>query len=58
MARTVREDANLQPAKPLKPTHLSERAPLEWDRLMGESSSPASRLLRPIGRYCPPRLRS
>lgn len=36
MPRTVREDANLQPAKPLKPARLSERASAEWDRLVGE----------------------
>jgi phage terminase small subunit len=36
MPRTVRKDANLKPGKPLKPTNLSDRAALEWDRLTGE----------------------
>jgi phage terminase small subunit len=36
MPRTVKKDANLQPGKPAKPTNLSERAAIEWDRLTGE----------------------
>jgi len=36
MPRTVRKDPNLKPGKPLKPTNLSDRAALEWDRLTGE----------------------
>jgi phage terminase small subunit len=36
MPRTVKEDANLQPGKPLKPANLSDRASQEWDRLLGE----------------------
>jgi phage terminase small subunit len=36
MPRTVKEDANLQPGTPLKPSNLSTRAALEWDRLTGE----------------------
>ena len=36
MPRTTRKDANMRPGKPLKPTNLSDRAALEWDRLTGE----------------------
>jgi phage terminase small subunit len=36
MPRTARKDANLKPGKPLKPSNLSDRAALEWDRLTGE----------------------
>ena len=36
MPRTVKKDANLQPGTPLKPTNLSDRASIEWDRLTSE----------------------
>lgn len=36
MPRTVKKDANLQPGKPLKPSNLSPRASVEWDRIIGE----------------------
>jgi phage terminase small subunit len=36
MPRTVKKDANLKPGQPLKPTNLSDRAAIEWDRLTGE----------------------
>jgi phage terminase small subunit len=36
MPRTVKEDKNLKPGAPLKPAHLSARAAVEWDRLIGE----------------------
>lgn len=39
MPRTVRTDVNLKPGKPLKPSHLSERASMEWDRITGELES-------------------
>src|SRR5258707_14147243 len=39
MPRTVRKDPNLKPGKPLKPTNLSDRAALEWDRLTCELDS-------------------
>ncbi len=38
MPRTVKKDANLQPGTPLKPTNLSDRASIEWDRLTSELS--------------------
>jgi phage terminase small subunit len=37
--RTVRKDTNLKPGQPLKPTNLSDRAGLEWDRLVSELST-------------------
>ena len=36
MPRTVKKDANLKAGTPLKPTNLSDRAALEWDRLVSE----------------------
>lgn len=36
MPRTVKKDTNLKPGKPLKPSNLSARASIEWDRLTGE----------------------
>jgi phage terminase small subunit len=39
MTRTARKDKNLQPGQPLKPLHLSDRASLAWDRLVGELSA-------------------
>jgi hypothetical protein len=36
MPRSVRKDKNLAPGQPEKPGNLSERASLEWDRLMRE----------------------
>jgi phage terminase small subunit len=36
MPRTVKEDANLKPGAPLKPSNLSARAAAEWDRLVSE----------------------
>jgi phage terminase small subunit len=36
MPRTAKKDPNLKPGKPLKPTNLSDRAALEWDRLTSE----------------------
>jgi|SRR5215469_9088617 len=36
MPRTVRKDCNLNPGEPVKPSHLSDRASREWDRLTGE----------------------
>lgn len=36
MPRTVKKDANLLPGKPTKPNNLSDRAALEWDRLVSE----------------------
>ena len=36
MPRTARKDKHLQPGKPEKPANLSERASIEWDRIVGE----------------------
>lgn len=36
MPRTVKKDVNLKPGQPLKPTNLSDRAAIEWDRLVSE----------------------
>ena len=36
MPRTVKTDPNLKPGQPLKPTNLSDRAAIEWDRLISE----------------------
>lgn len=36
MARTPKKEKHLAPGQPAKPTNLSERAALEWDRIMGE----------------------
>ena len=36
MPRTVKKDPNMQAGKPVKPTNLSDRASLEWDRLTTE----------------------
>jgi phage terminase small subunit len=36
MPRTVKKDANLNPGKPAKPDNLSDRAAVEWDRLVAE----------------------
>ena len=36
MPRTVRKDANLLAGKPAKPENLSDRAAIEWDRLISE----------------------
>jgi P27 family predicted phage terminase small subunit len=36
MPRSVKTDPNLKAGNPAKPTHLSERASREWDRLTGE----------------------
>ena len=38
MGRTAKKNRNLQAGSPLKPTHLSERASKEWDRIAGEIS--------------------
>jgi phage terminase small subunit len=34
--RTVKKDVNLKPGQPLKPLNLSDRAAIEWDRLVSE----------------------
>jgi phage terminase small subunit len=39
MTRTVRKDPNLKAGTPVKPTNLSARAAVEWDRLIGELSA-------------------
>ena len=39
MPRTVKTDHNLKQGSPTKPTHLSEQASREWDRLLGELES-------------------
>ena len=39
MPRTTKKDANLKPGKPLKPSNLSARAAVEWDRLTSELES-------------------
>ena len=36
MPRTVKKDANLKAGQPLKPANLSDRAAIEWDRLVSE----------------------
>lgn len=36
MPRTAKKEAHLKVGKPLKPTNLSDRAALEWDRLTSE----------------------
>jgi phage terminase small subunit len=36
MPRTVKKDKNLAPGQPAKPANLSERAGLEWDRIVKE----------------------
>ena len=36
MPRTVKKDKHLRPGQPEKPSHLSEQASGEWDRLMAE----------------------
>jgi phage terminase small subunit len=38
MPRTARKDPNLLAGKPLKPSNLSDRAAIEWDRLVSELS--------------------
>ena len=36
MPRTVKKSKDLAPGQPAKPTNLSARAALEWDRIVGE----------------------
>ena len=36
MARTPKKDKHLAPGQPLRPSNLSPRAALEWDRIVGE----------------------
>ena len=36
MPRTVKQSKDLAPGQPAKPVNLSERAGVEWDRIVGE----------------------
>jgi phage terminase small subunit len=39
MTRTVKKSKDLEPGQPAKPTNLSVRAGVEWDRIVGELSA-------------------